>query len=111
MLGLAVYSAASRLPRQEALTNVVKHVAGARAAVDLAVSAKDVRIEVADDGGPDAGTAGPPGEDERPAVRGAGHGIIGMRERVAAFGGWLVAEPLDADGFRVRAEVPVEGAV
>ena len=46
---------------QEALTNVVKHAPGARAAVDLTVSAADVRIEVADDGGPLAGSAGPEG--------------------------------------------------
>jgi signal transduction histidine kinase len=92
---------------QEALTNVVKHAPGARAAVDLTVSAQDVRIEVADDGGPLAGGTGPEGW---PASRGTGHGILGMRERIGAFGGWLVAEPLAADGFRVLAEVPVEGA-
>jgi signal transduction histidine kinase len=91
---------------QEALTNVVKHAPGARAAVDLTVSAQDVRIEVADDGGP----AGPWGRAAPPASQGTGHGILGMRERVGAFGGWLVAEPLTADGFRVLAEVPVEGA-
>jgi signal transduction histidine kinase len=91
---------------QEALTNVVKHAPGASAAVDLTVSAQDVRIEVADDGGP----AGPWGRAAPPASQGTGHGILGMRERVGAFGGWLVAEPLTADGFRVLAEVPVEGA-
>ena len=93
---------------QEALTNVVKHAPGAHASVDLTVSAQDVRIEVADDGGPLAGSAGPEG---RPAIRGTGHGIVGMRERIGAFGGWLVAEPLEAEGFRVFAEIPVEGAV
>jgi len=96
---------------QEALTNVVKHAPGACASVDLTVSAKDVRIEVADDGGPPAGSATPPGQDGRPAIRGTGHGIVGMRERIGAFGGWLVAEPLAGDGFRVLAEVPVEGTV
>ncbi len=94
---------------QEALTNVVKHAPGARAAVDLTVSAQDVRIEVADYGGPPAGSGGSAGQDGRPAVRGPGHGIVGMRERMGAFGGWLVAEPLAADGFRVLAEVPVQG--
>jgi signal transduction histidine kinase len=96
---------------QEALTNVVKHAPGARAAVDLTVSTQDVRIEVADDGGPSAGSAAAPGQDGRQAIRGTGHGIVGMRERIGAFGGWLVAEPLADDGFRVLAEVPVEGAV
>jgi signal transduction histidine kinase len=33
-----------------------------------------------------------------------------MRERIAAFGGWLVAEPLPGGGFQVLAEVPAEGA-
>jgi len=92
---------------QEALTNVVKHAPGARVTVDLAVSDDQVRIEVADDGG----TAGrPPGEDERPGSPGPGHGIVGMRERIGAFGGWLVAESRADRGFRVLAEVPIEGA-
>jgi signal transduction histidine kinase len=92
---------------QEALTNVVKHAPGARASVDLDVSADGVRLEVADDGGP---ARRPPG-GEGPAGPGPGHGIVGMRERVGAFGGWLVAEPLAARGFHVLAEVPVEAAV
>jgi hypothetical protein len=33
-----------------------------------------------------------------------------MRERMGAFGGWLVAEPLGDRGFRVVAEVPIDGA-
>ena len=86
---------------QEALTNVVKHAPGARAAIDLAVSARQVRLEVADDGGP-AGDAGPCG------APGPGHGIVGMRERIGAFGGWLVAAPCAERGFRVAAEIPVE---
>ena len=91
---------------QEALTNVVKHAPGARAAVDLAVSANRVRLGVTDDGGP----AGHPAGNDSPA-REPGHGIVGMRERFGAFGGWLVAEPLTDRGFRVIAEVPVDGAV
>jgi signal transduction histidine kinase len=92
---------------QEALTNVVRHAPQARATVDLTVSAAQVRLEVADDGG-SAGRAA--ADQERPGVPGKGHGIVGMRERIGAFGGWLVAEPL-ARGFRVRAEVPIEGAM
>jgi signal transduction histidine kinase len=92
---------------QEALTNVVKHARGARAVVDLAVSDEQVRIELADDGG----TAGRSAGDEiRPVGPGTGHGIVGMRERVGAFGGWLVAEPLADRGFHVLAEIPIEGA-
>jgi len=93
---------------QEALTNVVRHAPGARATVDLAVSSGVVRLEVADDGGSSGQSTG---DQARPALPGTGHGIGGMRERIGAFGGWLVAEPLPGGGFRVLAEVPVEGAV
>jgi signal transduction histidine kinase len=87
---------------QEALTNVVKHALGARAVVELTVSAGKVRLDVRDDGGPGAGQA----------VRAVGpsHGIVGMRERVGAFGGWLVAGPVAAGGFQVTAEIPIEDA-
>jgi signal transduction histidine kinase len=87
---------------QEALTNVVKHAPGARAVVDLTVSDAKVRLDVRDDGGPGGGRA--------PGGPGTGHGITGMRERIGAFGGWLVAGPVAGGGFRVTAEVPVEGA-
>ena len=102
-LELSIYRVA-----QEALTNVVKHAPGARTRVDLAVSPGLVRLEVADDGGP-AGR--PPAAGEGPASPGTGHGIVGMRERIAAFGGWLVAEPLPGGGFHVLAEIPVEASV
>jgi signal transduction histidine kinase len=87
---------------QEALTNVVKHAPGARAVAELTISAGKVRLDVRDDGG--LGGAAP-----RPGL-GTGHGIVGMRERIAAFGGWLVAGPADGGGFQVTAEVPIEGA-
>jgi signal transduction histidine kinase len=90
---------------QEALTNVVKHAPGARATVDLAVTATGIHLEVADDGGP----AGRPAPAEGDIEQGAGHGIVGMRERVSAFGGRLVAGPLLGRGFAVTAEVPIEG--
>jgi len=85
---------------QEALTNVVRHAPHARATVDVRVSAGRLRLEVADDGGSPARPSAAPG---------TGHGIVGMRERMAAFGGWLVAEPVSGRGFRVLAEVPAGG--
>ena len=93
-LGLSVYRVI-----QEALTNVVKHAPGARASVALSVSARAVRITVTDDGaaGPGAGQG-----------QAAGHGITGMRERVSAFGGLLVARPTGAHGFQVRARIPLQ---
>jgi signal transduction histidine kinase len=101
-LGLSVYRVI-----QEALTNVVKHAPGARARVDLAVSSRAVRIAVTDDGAAvKPGTAlGAGGAGQRQA---AGHGITGMRERVAAFGGLLVAHPAGPHGFQVRARIPLQ---
>jgi signal transduction histidine kinase len=87
---------------QEALTNVVKHAPGARATVDVAVRGTDIRIEVTNGADP-AGPSGGPGFTP-------GHGIVGMRERVAAFGGSLDAGPCPGGGFRVLAEVPAEAA-
>jgi signal transduction histidine kinase len=98
-LGLSVYRVI-----QEALTNVVKHAPGARASVDLSVSARAVRIAVIDDG---AGTGPRLGAGRQQA---AGHGITGMRERVSAFGGLLVAHPAGAGGFQVRARIPLQDA-
>jgi signal transduction histidine kinase len=90
---------------QEALTNVVKHAPGARAVAELTVSAGKVRLDVRDDGGAGVGPGG-----GLPAGWEAGHGITGMRERVGAFGGWLVAGPVADGGFQVTAEIPVEVA-
>jgi signal transduction histidine kinase len=81
---------------QEALTNIAKHAPGARAVAELTVSAQRVRLDVRDDGGAPRGGVG------------TGHGITGMRERVGAFGGWLVAGPVAGGGFQVTAEIPIE---
>lgn len=78
---------------QEALTNVVKHAAPASCTAVVEVTPSSVRIEVADDG---------PGVKEL----GVGHGLIGMRERVAVYGGTFSAGPGDDGGFRVVAELP-----
>jgi signal transduction histidine kinase len=87
---------------QEALTNVVKHAPKARATVDVAVCSANLRIEIADDGTSARHHAGP---EFVP-----GHGIAGMRERISAFGGSLVAGPCPDGGFRVLAEFPAEPA-
>jgi signal transduction histidine kinase len=51
----------------------------------------------------------PPGAEVSETVHGPGHGIVGMRERVGAFGGSLVARPQPDHGFRVVARIPLEG--
>jgi signal transduction histidine kinase len=94
---------------QEALTNVVKHAPHAQATVDLVISDQSVRAVVADDGGAAAGygsAAAGAGQGLRPP----GHGIVGMRERVGAFGGSLAAGPEAGGGFRVVADIPIEAA-
>jgi signal transduction histidine kinase len=94
---------------QEALTNVVKHAPGAHAAVALAVSDYEILLDVTNDGAPSGAPSGGPADvGERPL--GAGLGIVGMRERIAAFGGRLSADPLADRGFRVTAQVPIEGS-
>ncbi len=60
---------------------------------------------VVDDGG--ASLADHP--SELPGQPGSQHGIVGMRERVAAFGGTLEAERLSGEGFRISAVIPLEG--
>jgi signal transduction histidine kinase len=85
---------------QEALTNVVRHAGPTRARVLIGYRPGELSIEVTDDG--------PRGQAPRPISRaGGGHGLIGMRERAALFGGKLEAGP-QAAGFRVRATLPVE---
>jgi signal transduction histidine kinase len=83
---------------QESLTNVVRHAGPARATVRVAYDGAGVEVEVTDDGaGGSASAAGP----------GAGHGIAGMRERVAALGGELRAGPRPQGGFQVSARLPL----
>jgi signal transduction histidine kinase len=85
---------------QEALTNVVKHAGPAHAQVTICYRDQEVTVEVTDDGRGVGAVAG----DGR---RGTGHGLIGMAERVAAFGGDLEVGPRPGGGFRVAARLPV----
>ncbi|MFG3696618.1 histidine kinase [Micromonospora sp. NPDC047620] len=82
---------------RESLTNVVRHAAGADVSVRVAVDAGTVTVTVADTGVPGPTAA---------FTLGAGRGISGLRERVAALGGTLRAGP-DGDGWRVEARLPV----
>jgi signal transduction histidine kinase len=97
---------------QEALTNVVKHAGCAHASVVVAYEVSDLVIEVTDDGiGQNAVRSGARAQsyerrsNSRP--RADGHGIVGMRERTAIFGGTLITGPMDNGGYRVVARVPI----
>jgi signal transduction histidine kinase len=80
---------------QEALTNVLKHAGPSRATVRVAHDPGTLRIEVSDDGRGVNGHAS-----------GTGHGLVGMRERVAVYGGTLDAGPQPGGGYRVTAVLP-----
>jgi signal transduction histidine kinase len=90
-IGLAVYRIV-----QESLTNVVKHAAPAKCVVRVDNTDNAVEIEVTDDGG------------RAPDGHPPGHGLVGMRERVAVYAGEFAAGPLPGRGFRVYARLPLE---
>ena len=85
---------------QEAVTNAVRHAGGAPARVTLRYGRDELELVIADEGD---GRAGDGADDD---ARGGGHGLIGMRERAALFGGTLSAGRPDGTGFEVRAALP-----
>ncbi|MBL7257498.1 sensor histidine kinase [Paractinoplanes lichenicola] len=88
---------------QEALTNTLKHVGpGAGVQVRLAYGPDEATIDVVDDGG--GRVAREPGPADR-------HGLIGMAERAAAYGGRVDAGPREGAGWRVHARLRIKEAV
>jgi signal transduction histidine kinase len=85
---------------QEATTNVLKHARARRVDIRVQYAETMLALDIRDDG---AGNGADPGSS-------AGHGLIGMRERVALFGGELRAERNPAGGFSVHARLPLEPA-
>ncbi|MET9901685.1 histidine kinase [Streptomyces sp. NPDC006446] len=83
---------------QEALTNTIKHAAGAGASVAIGFAGSWLEIEVTDTGA----------VRDSPPVDGNGRGLIGLRERLAVYGGELTAGPTLTGGYRVAARVPWE---
>ncbi|MEV4295467.1 sensor histidine kinase [Microbispora rosea] len=82
---------------QEALTNALKHGGpGTRAWVEMTYGGREIELRISDDG---RGAAAP-----RLA---GGHGLIGMRERAAMYGGSVEAAPRPGGGFRVVARIPL----
>jgi signal transduction histidine kinase len=85
---------------QEALTNALKHGGpNARARVEMEYGPREVTLRVTDDG---RGAAAPRSID--------GHGLIGMRERVAMYDGSVHASPCPGGGFQVAVRLPVSRA-
>ena len=83
---------------QEALTNTVKHASGASAQVVVDFAGDHLGVKVTDTGGaPDPA-----------AASGNGRGLIGLRERLAVYGGTLDAGPRVRGGYRVQALIPLE---
>jgi signal transduction histidine kinase len=83
---------------QEALTNTVKHASGADAAVTVEHGAGYLRLEVTDTGGAPSASA----------ATGNGRGLIGLRERLAVYGGSLRTGRRLTGGYRVTALIPLE---
>jgi signal transduction histidine kinase len=81
---------------QEALTNALKHAGKARATVRVRYTPESLELEITDDG------AGAPKADTS-----GGHGLVGMRERVALYGGRFEAARGAAGGFAVRVALPI----
>ncbi|MFG2710865.1 sensor histidine kinase [Streptomyces goshikiensis] len=99
---------------QEALTNALKHGDGVKAEVTVRYADHALRVEVLN-GGPSvlvggAAGAGTVAERRRavPRAEGAGRGLIGLRERVAVYGGDLDARRRLGGGYRVRAKLPLD---
>jgi signal transduction histidine kinase len=85
---------------QEALTNAVKYAEGSPVTVQVAASGGALLATVEDY----------PQQAARPGERAGGHGLAGMRERVAGLGGEISAGPAgDHPGWRVRARIPYSG--
>jgi signal transduction histidine kinase len=86
---------------QEALTNVIKHAAGARTRVTVSYQRDALRLTIVDSGDEFSANASARPEE--------GHGLIGMRERASLFGGTLSAEHQPDHGFAVTATLPYSG--
>jgi signal transduction histidine kinase len=82
---------------QEALTNTLKHAGASNAAVTVRYDASELTVDVLDDGRGRAANG----------TGGGGHGLVGMRERVALYDGRVRAGPQSGGGFRVSARFPL----
>ena len=84
---------------QEALTNVLKHAPQAAVSLSVGRERGELAVDVLDDGG---GVVADNGH--------VGHGLVGMRERTALYGGTLRTGPRPGGGFEIVARIPLEAA-
>jgi signal transduction histidine kinase len=82
---------------QEALTNALKHAAGATVSVIVEYGDDQLRVEITDSGGQPSPSAG----------SGQGSGLDGLRDRVAGYGGTLTAARRAGGDYRVVAAIPL----
>jgi signal transduction histidine kinase len=103
---------------QEALTNALKHGAGGKAEVTIRYAERSLRVEVLNSGpsvltgagvrAPAAARGRTREDGGRARGDGAGRGLLGLRQRVAVYGGALDARRRLGGGYRVRARIPVD---
>lgn len=87
---------------QEAITNALKHAGAGSLRVGVTFHRNQLELDVTDDGRPSANGS--------VTAIGPGHGLIGMRERVAVFGGTVTAGPRSDGGWRVHSRLPLSPA-
>jgi signal transduction histidine kinase len=92
---------------QEALTNALRHGDGGKAEVTVRYADHALRVEVLNTG-PSVLTGAPPARATRAHREGTGRGLLGLRERVAVYGGDLDARRRLGGGYRVRARIPLD---
>ncbi|MFF1904943.1 sensor histidine kinase [Kitasatospora sp. NPDC058218] len=93
---------------QEALTNALKHGDGAKAEVTVRYADNHLRVEVLNSGPSVLSGGRPATEPARGKADGTGRGLLGLRERVAVYGGDLDARRRLGGGYRVRARIPLD---
>lgn len=92
---------------QEALTNALRHGDGGKAEVTVRYADHALRVEVLNTG-PSVLTGGSPARATSGHREGTGRGLLGLRERVAVYGGDLDARRRLGGGYRVRARIPLD---
>jgi signal transduction histidine kinase len=84
---------------QEALTNATKHSDATEATVDVRANARELLVEITDNGRP----------HHAPLGASSGFGLVGMKERVVLLRGSFQAGPTESGGWRVLARLPLDG--